>query len=416
MFGKLNGYMDEHVKDYRYIVLVGVLLVTIGIALFLLNLEDPELPEDAKYEDDFEAGEKKTERIEEGAWQVWVPENADPGKVTIRYESNDTLLMRASSSDSSRSTECDGVTYNYVGSFDVPRDAKITNKPEGTGTVLLAHPVVSPWALCACFMGLSGIIVFVYAYMFRERQRKNALMRAAAELGLTFYDSDPYNIAHKYGYLDALRRGKNRYAFNILSGWYRDHGILVFDFHYEIETGMRNKYGREQNVSKYFCGAILFLAKDFPELIVRKEGIWDKAVQSVGFEDIDLDNYEFSRTFMVKCKSQKFAYDIFHPRMMELFLEIGDISLEIEHDTMMIRFKDTMKAQYLKPRLDSLVRIRQSFPNYLFADDTRFMETLQAPGQSYETFCPVCSNALSYIQEYNSWYCYTCEDYPFYNE
>ncbi len=217
------------------------------------------------------------------------------------------------------------------------------------------------------------IIFIVFAVIFslyswkKEQERKEALGVLANEMGLEFHLNDPYDIVEKYGYLNVLRSGQGgRYAQNVIGGNFRGHGILFCDFHYE--TYSTDKDGRRQTHHHYVTAGILYLSKEFPELIVRPEGLFDKFAQGLGFDDIDLDNMEFSKKYMVKCKSKKFAYDIFHPRMMELFLAIGKVSLEIERDTMIIYFRGKMNPGLVRGQLDMITEIREQFPKYIFAE------------------------------------------------
>ncbi len=219
--------------------------------------------------------------------------------------------------------------------------------------------VIGVIALCA-------IVGFLFFMWYREKKRREAIQQMANDLGLNYNRKDPYGISRKYNYLDPLRKGDNRYAFNVVSGDYRENPVLIFDYHYE--TYSRDSKGNRRTHHHYFSAAILHLAKAFPELIMRPEGLLDKAIQGFGFEDIDFDNYEFSKKFVVKCKDKKFAFDIFHTRMMEMILTMGKMSMEIEKDTVMIHFKKKLNPEYLKSQLDQLTDVREQFPRYLFAD------------------------------------------------
>ena len=50
------------------------------------------------------------------------------------------------------------------------------------------------------------------------------------------------------------------------------------------------------------------------------------------------------------------------------------------------------------------------------AQTTRVVQPVQAtqaaqPAQSSQTTCPTCRGQLSYIQQYQRWYCYKCQKY-----
>ena len=71
--------------------------------------------------------------------------------------------------------------------------------------------------------------------------------------------------------------------------------------------------------------------RSVPDLLIRREGLFDKLAGVLGFDDIDFESAEFSRKFHVKGADKRFAYDVVHPRMME-FLMSSDVSgVDIEN-------------------------------------------------------------------------------------
>jgi hypothetical protein len=68
------------------------------------------------------------------------------------------------------------------------------------------------------------------------RKRREALFEFATRLGLAFSPGNDYELADRFSFLDTLARGSNRYAFNVLSGSYRQNEVLVFDYHFETHS------------------------------------------------------------------------------------------------------------------------------------------------------------------------------------
>jgi len=161
-----------------------------------------------------------------------------------------------------------------------------------------------------------------------------------------------------------LARGSNRYAFNILSGAYHRHEVLVFDYHYE--THSTDSKGRRQTHHHYFSFFILMLPQSFPELRITREGLFSKIAQAFGYDDIDLESAEFSRAFCVRSKDKKFAYDVCHARMMEYLLANRDLSIEIEGHALALAFDTRLSAVEIESNLRRLFDIRSHLPEYLF--------------------------------------------------
>ncbi|MCP4639047.1 MAG: DUF3137 domain-containing protein [bacterium] len=220
-------------------------------------------------------------------------------------------------------------------------------------------------ALPVLFIG--GIIVLVVVLgifgWLREKKRREAFQKLAQSLGLRYLQRDS-SIARRYRFLDKLRQGDNRYAFNLMEGVYEDHPVHVFDYHYE--THSTDSKGRKQTHHHYFSFFILEQERAFPELRIYPEGFLSKFGQMVGFEDIDFESIEFSKAFCVRSKDKKFAYDICHTRMMEYLLKNRKLSLEIEGHCLAMGFDTRLAPEAIPGRLRQLIEIRELFPEYLY--------------------------------------------------
>jgi hypothetical protein len=187
----------------------------------------------------------------------------------------------------------------------------------------------------------------------------------AAKLGLCFDPNNNRDIAQRYCFLDKLRAGSNRYAFNILSGNYQGHDLTVFDYHYE--TYSTDSKGHRQTDHYYFSFFILHLPASFPELVIGREGFFSKIAQALGYDDIDFESYEFSRKFCVRSRDKKFAYDVCNARMIEYLLSNTDLTIEIESGALAISFGSRLSPEQIEPNLNRLITVRSLMPEYLFS-------------------------------------------------
>jgi hypothetical protein len=202
----------------------------------------------------------------------------------------------------------------------------------------------------------------VFSYLW-EKKRREAFRRLAQELGLDYVARDDV-LPSRYEFLDALRQGENRYAFNILRGTYEGLRVQAFDYHYETES--TDSKGNRETQDHYFSFFVLEQERWFPELRIYPEGILSKIGQMLGYEDIDFESIEFSKAFCVRSRDRKFAYDICHTRMMEYLLAHRDLSIEIEGPCVALSFASRLKPEQIPGRLRQLVEIRNLFPEYLF--------------------------------------------------
>src|ERR1035437_1119767 len=213
-----------------------------------------------------------------------------------------------------------------------------------------------------------GIIIAAAIYSaIAARKRREELATLAARLGLTFDPGNNYNLADRFGFLNQLAQGENRYAFNVLTGQYQQNEVLVFDYHYE--THSTDSKGNRTTSHFYFSFFILMLPMSFPELKITHEGLLSKIAQAFGYDDIDFESAEFSRAFCVRSKDKKFAYDICNAKMIEDLLANKDLSIEMERNALALAFGNRLSAEQIEFNLQRLEEIRLRLAEYLFTQN-----------------------------------------------
>ena len=209
------------------------------------------------------------------------------------------------------------------------------------------------------------IVVFAIFGQIAAKKRREAMLSMAARLGLRFDPGKDRDIARQYRFLDKLRVGDNRYAFNILSGKYQSHDVMAFDYHYE--THSTDSKGHRQTHHHYFSFFILHMAVSFPELVIAREGFFSKVAQAFGYDDIDFESHEFSRKFCVRSPDKKFAYDVCNARMIEYLLANDDLMIEIESQALAVSFDSRLSPEQIERNLLRLIAVRSLMPDYLFS-------------------------------------------------
>ena len=219
------------------------------------------------------------------------------------------------------------------------------------------------------FLIIAGVIALIVVLgilgYLSARKRREAMAALATRLGLSFNPAKDRELARRYRFLDKLRSGSNRYAFNILSGNYQGNDVTLFDYHYE--THSTDSKGHRRTHHHYFSFFILRSSASFPELVIGREGFFSKVAQALGYDDIDFESHEFSRKFCVRSKDKKFAYDVCNGRMIEYLLSNSDLSIEIERDALAISFSRRLSPEHIEPNLNRLITVRSLMPEYLFS-------------------------------------------------
>ena len=176
----------------------------------------------------------------------------------------------------------------------------------------------------------------------RAQARIDAMGEFAARMGFDFSTNRDASHDEEYAHFELFRRGFDRYAYNTISGPIHLGDSVVQcntgDFTYktrETYTTTDSKgrtTTRTRIVTHYFSYFILELPYiRMPDLLIRREGLFDKIASAFGKNDIDFESSEFSRKYFVKCANRKFAYDIIHPRMIEYLLETKPGLIDIEN-------------------------------------------------------------------------------------
>lgn len=189
-------------------------------------------------------------------------------------------------------------------------------------------------------IGIVILIVLVVAligaamYMAHRaaKKRREALAALAGELGWQFDSSRDTRHDNEYAHFEVFRRGHSRAAYNTLQGSTeiddRSFRAKMGDFTYKVT----HHTGKGTQTRTYrFSYLILHLPfAGVPDLLIRREGVFDKLAGVLGFDDIDFESAEFSRKFYVKGSDKRFAYDVVHPRMMEFLLASQPPVIDIE--------------------------------------------------------------------------------------
>ena len=172
---------------------------------------------------------------------------------------------------------------------------------------------------CLMFGAFAVVVVFGIIWGIQKaRERRDALARLAADLGLQFYPDDPWRLPERYGHFDLFSSGHSRRASNILAGAMDGFDVLAFDYKYTTGSG-KNSH------TYHFQAVVMGMPILAPRLKMRHENFLDTAASWVGRNDIDFESDQFSRRYHMACQVPKFAYDIFHARLIDYLLRCGDV-------------------------------------------------------------------------------------------
>ena len=205
------------------------------------------------------------------------------------------------------------------------------------------------------------IVTGVFALIAYRKQKKRAaaLEVVAAGLGLSFDPAYSKEMARRLGTLKELHTGYEHLARNLLRGTYRGESVIVCDYQFTIPEGKESR-------TEHFHVTALELPRELPTLCISPENFLDKAAAAVGFEDINFESAEFSRTFWVTGPDKKFAYDFCNARMIEYLLATPKLYVQVEGTLLAVIRRGLGRPDAVQAELDHLLQLRGLMPDYLF--------------------------------------------------
>ena len=214
---------------------------------------------------------------------------------------------------------------------------------------------------CQCMFFVlvaAGIIALIVYGIINARKRREALARMAAQWGLQYYAEDPFDMPSRYGHFDLFSSGHSRSASNVMAGKIGDRDVILCDYRYTTGSG--------KNQTTYsFQAAIMAMPILAARMHMRHESIFDRVASWVGHDDINFESAEFSKRYHLKCDDRKFAYDIFHARLIEYLLACGDCpTLEMNGPTLLL-YESKSNLDNFQRLLDIGQEIIRSIPEYV---------------------------------------------------
>jgi hypothetical protein len=190
---------------------------------------------------------------------------------------------------------------------------------------------IFPCIVVPAFIALAvALIIFG---ILKARRRREAMARLAAELGFEYYPDDPWSLEDKYAMFELFGRGHSRKASNVICGEVDGRAVVAFDYQYTTGSGKNKSTHSYQAV---VMGLPILAAG----LRMRTETVFDRLASWVGWDDIDFESDEFSRRYHVASEDRRFAYDIFHARLIEHLLVCGQApDLEMKGPLMILFYR-----------------------------------------------------------------------------
>jgi hypothetical protein len=198
-----------------------------------------------------------------------------------------------------------------------------------------------------------------------EQARIAELQAYAASKGWTYTPRD--DSWHQTFDGSPFTSGHGRRSTKILAGPYDGRQAAVFDYVFHTTETSTDAQGhtRHREVAHKFNVVALSLGALTPGLSVSPEGVFGRLIGRMFNNDIELESEEFNRAFTVNSDDRKFAFDVLHPRMMELLLQHPDTAWRIDKGWLITVEDGSYEIFDIEPRLGFADRLLDTFPDFL---------------------------------------------------
>jgi hypothetical protein len=217
------------------------------------------------------------------------------------------------------------------------------------------------WVL-GTFLVLAVVMIVLAARA--AKRRRELVQKFAAERGWQWQESDPSLVKRWQGQPFGI--GQRRRAIHVLSGEHRGRQIVVFDYSYQ--TTSTDTDGKTKTMTHEFAVCAVRLPMALPAIEVGRETFLNRLARIVGFTDLEFEHEEFNRAFTVRAADPKFAYDLIHPRTMELLLARGTVPWRIQGDDILCWARGSYAPDEAVARLDLLCDVVDGIPSYVWTD------------------------------------------------
>jgi hypothetical protein len=212
---------------------------------------------------------------------------------------------------------------------------------------------------CLMIGGFAALVITLIVYsIMKARQRREALAKLAAEWGFQFYPTDPWDLPARYNQFELFDSGHSRHASNILTGQIDGRTVVVLDYSYKTGSG-------KHQTTHLYQAAVMQLPILAARMRMRPEGVLDRVASWVGHEDLDFESDEFSRRYYITSDDRKFAYDIFHTRLIEYLLKCGQAPLLEMQGPLLVIYDTQAGIENFRRLLEIGRQIIDSIPDYV---------------------------------------------------
>lgn len=200
---------------------------------------------------------------------------------------------------------------------------------------------------------------------WRYEQRRRRLWAAFARAhGWQYAVEDP-SLADAFGGVP-FGQGRNRRATDVLTGTWRGRPLAAFSYSYQTRTSGQN--GQTQTQTHWYAVVALRTAGFLPQVEITPENLLSRLAGALGFAGVDLESEDFNRRYRVIAQDPRLAYDVLHPRTMQLLLDRPPVALRLLGADAVSWDDGRLDPEELLVRLETVSDVLDAVPARVWAD------------------------------------------------
>ncbi len=216
------------------------------------------------------------------------------------------------------------------------------------------------------FLGVLIAIAIAAGAWALDRDRREALLTWCAQHGWSYVGAEDSLASRWSG--TPFGTGERRRVRNVMRGSVGDRPALAFDYSYV--TSSTDAKGSRSTSTHRFAVVAVGLPVPLPRLEVTPDNIFRRAASAIGLgaEDIHLESEEFNRRFRVTCPDRKFAFDVLHPRLMQMLLHAPALAWRFDGAELLSWEDGRIQPDAALVRAMMLASVIDTVPSYLWKD------------------------------------------------
>lgn len=185
------------------------------------------------------------------------------------------------------------------------------------------------WIIVIGFLALAviGVVILIFIGQYESFLEKQII--EYCKKGGHHYLGDTTSSLRDKMLKTHLTSGENRSRYVVMHSVGK-RKVTTATWTNEIRTGKGNI------VFTYQLAMMTLDLRSGGYVYMRKEKIKDKMVHVLGLNDLDFEHQEFSDKNFVAARPERFGYDFFHPRMIELFLKKPEYGIVVANDILIV--------------------------------------------------------------------------------